>query len=70
MPKNVFTTIAIGNRTILAKTGMSLIESDSEVICLPHFVQNSLCCSVEEQFGQIRDSELIISSFLLTKYVT
>ena len=65
MPTKVFTIIAIGSRNILAKIGMLLVESGLGLICVPQLVQNLLSCSVEEQFGHLRNSGLIISSFLL-----
>ncbi len=60
--------ITIGNRSILAKIGMSLVVSDSGFISAPQSVQKLLCCSGDEQLGQMDDSGIIIS-FTLDIYL-
>ena len=60
--------ILMGDKSILAKIGMFLAVSGSEVISAPQSVQKLLCCSGEEQLGQMDDSGIVIS-FLLTTYL-
>ena len=52
--------ILIGDKSILAKIGMFLAVSGSEVISAPQSVQKLLCCSGEEQLGQMDDSGIVI----------
>ena len=58
----------MGDKGILAKIGMFLAVSGSEVISAPQSVQKLLCCSGEEQLGQMDDSGIVIL-FLLAIYL-
>jgi hypothetical protein len=63
-PLTITKIILMGNRSILMKIDMSLVVSDSGCISAPQFVQKLLCCSVEEQLGQMCGFRLVISSLL------
>ena len=58
----------MGDKSILAKIGMFAAVSGSEVISAPQSVQKLLCCSGEEQLGQMDDSGIVIL-FLLAIYL-
>ena len=60
--------ILMGDKSILAKIGMFAAVSGSEVISAPQSVQKLLCCSGDEQLGQMDDSGIIIS-FTLDIYL-